>query len=380
MLTNEAFNAILKTLEEPPDHAVFILATTNPEKIPETIISRCQIIPFRNVTINTIINHLQMITKEESYTVKEDVFSYIAKRAKGSMRDAIVLLEQVLRFLPKETPIQKSDILQVLGGVGDEHYDRFIQLIKNNETQNIIEFSEHLYNEGVNFEVFLDGLTDHIILQLSETDDPTIQKLKLRIAKKASEMIKQIKYSDNPNIIFSVEFLSFAEKHSLQRPLDKRKRVDQKPELIETRRPAATPTENTTPDTSHTETSIDEESDLDRDLLSEIKSTDIDLYFALLYLKTEKPTEGIVKLFKDDTYPFSNYVIELKEKALRNHMNNHTLKVEIHEDTTESVQPIKPITKKVEDKEIPHEVKGIYDKLKRLFPESDVIIKDNQKK
>ncbi|MFW6248320.1 MAG: DNA polymerase III subunit gamma/tau, partial [Bacteroidota bacterium] len=73
MLTNEAFNAILKTLEEPPDHAVFILATTNPEKIPETIISRCQIIPFRNVTVKTITNHLGMITQREGYTTDDEV-------------------------------------------------------------------------------------------------------------------------------------------------------------------------------------------------------------------------------------------------------------------------------------------------------------------
>jgi len=320
-----------------------------------------------------------MIAKEEGYTVREDVFSYISKRAKGSMRDAIVLLEQVLRFLPKESPIQKSDILQVLGGVDDEQYDRFVELIKNNETQNIIEFSEHLYNEGVNFEVFLDGLTDHIILQLSETNDQKIQKLKLRIAKKASEMIKQIKYSDNPNIIFSVEFLSFAEKQALQRPPETRKRIEKTPELIEERLPTAPLNEKTIPDTNNIESSAAEESVLDRDLLSQIKSTDIDLYFALLYLKMENITEGVVKLLKNNTYPFSNYVIEMKEKALRAHLNKHALKVEIHEDTKEPVQPIKSVMEKEETKEIPSEVKGIYDKLKRLFPESDIIIKDNQK-
>ena len=129
MLTNEAFNAILKTLEEPPDHAVFILATTNPEKIPETIISRCQIIPFRNVTVNTIVNHLQMITEKEGYSVDDEVFTYLAKRAKGSMRDAIVLLEQILRFLPKEEVIHKMDILNILGGVDDEEYTRFISML-----------------------------------------------------------------------------------------------------------------------------------------------------------------------------------------------------------------------------------------------------------
>lgn len=381
MLTNEAFNAILKTLEEPPDHAVFILATTNPEKIPETIISRCQIIPFRNVTVNTIISHLQMIAQKEGYKVEEDVFSYISKRAKGSMRDGIVLLEQILRFLPKDQTIYKEDILQVLGGVDEEKYQYLIKIIKENQIQKIIDFTENLYNSGINFEVFLDGLIDYILLNLTQKDEPTLQKLYLGIAKKSSEMIKQIKYSDNPNIIFAVEMLSFAETHMLYKPNEKIQQSLGQKKNVQTQQQQETPVQDTKEKVSNSQTQqitadVNANS-LNSGLLEEIKSTDIDLYVALLYLKSEETTEGVVKIHKHNKYPFSNNVVELKEKILRDYFNKHSKKIEIVEDRNE---PLRQIKQRVENqqKKIPEEVKGIYEKLKSLFPESDIIIKDNQ--
>ena len=378
MLTNEAFNAILKTLEEPPDHAVFILATTNPEKIPETIISRCQIIPFRNVTVNTIVNHLQMITEKEGYSVDDEVFTYLAKRAKGSMRDAIVLLEQILRFLPKEEVIHKMDILNILGGVDDEEYTRFISMIEKKENQSIIEFSEYLYNNGVNFEVFLDGLTDYILSYLAQMNDPKIQKLNLGIAKKASEMIKQIKYSDNPNVIFAIEFLAYAQTHGLSN-LDEKKQSkkdniknteNNHPEILQEKKEII----QTTPD--NIEMNIQ---NIDNEVLKEIRKTDIDLYIALLCLDNEEKPQGTITIQKNNKKPFSNYIIERKEKILRDYFDKYSKKIVIIEDSKEPIRQLIIDKESEQKKEIPVEVKGIYDKLKKLFPESDIIIKDNQK-
>lgn len=382
MLTNEAFNAILKTLEEPPEHVVFILATTNPEKIPETIISRCQIIPFRNMTVNTIINHLQMITQKEGYKVEDDVFSYIAKRAKGSMRDAIVLLEQILRFLPKDEVIQKKDILQVLGGVDEEQYHRMITMIQQNQTQNIIDFTENLYNNGINFEVFLDGLIDYILLHIAQTKEPSLQKLNLGIAKKSSEMIKQIKYSDNPNIIFAIEFLSFAETHTLNKQMENIRKKEEPKKVVQTQQIQETLVpgphdEKATLHTKQTTTGLEDHM-LNSEMLKEIKSSDIDLYVALLYLKCEETSEGIIKIYKNNTHPLSNDVVELKEKTLRDYFNKYSKKIEIVEDKEEPLRQIKQENEKVQQEKIPQEVRGIYDKLKKLFPESDIIIKDNQ--
>ncbi|MEA1885525.1 MAG: DNA polymerase III subunit gamma/tau [Thermotogota bacterium] len=382
MLTNEAFNAILKTLEEPPDHAVFILATTNPEKIPETIISRCQIIPFRNMTVNTMINHLQMIAQKEGYTVEGDVFSYIAKRAKGSMRDAIVLLEQILRFLPKDEAIQKKDILQVLGGVDEEQYHQLITMIQRNQTQNIIDFTEDLYNSGINFEVFLDGLIDYILSHMTQTNDLSLQKLNLGIAKKSSEMIKEIKYSDNPNIIFAIEFLSFAETNTLYKDIEKTQKTEEVKQVTKTQQIQETlvPDPLEEKETLHTKqiTTDLKAPTLNSELLKDIKSSDIDLYVALLCLKCEETSEGIVKIFKNNKCPFSNDVVEQKEKTMRDYFNKYSKKIEIVEDKQEPLRQIKQENEEVQQEKIPQEVRGIYDKLKKLFPESDIVIKDNQ--
>ena len=378
MLTNEAFNAILKTLEEPPDHAVFILATTNPEKIPETIISRCQIIPFRNVTVKIIFNHLQMIAKNEGYKVDDEVFTYLAKRAKGSLRDAIVLLEQILRFLPKEALIQKKNILQILGGVDDEEYKRFISMIGKKENQNIIEFSEQLYNNGVNFEVFLDGLTDHILAHLTQMNDPDLQKLNLGIAKKASEMIKQIKYSENPNIIFAIEFLVYAESHGLFQLDEKKEPPEENDKKAEIDRHEVVQEKKEIIHNTH-ESIEHNTQNLDHEVLNKIKTADIDLYIALKYLHIEENPEGTITIQKNSKFPFSNYIMELKEKKLRDYFDKYSKKIVIIEDTKVPIRQLKIDKESDQKNEIPVEVKGIYDKLKKLFPESDIIIKDNQK-
>ena len=98
MLTKEAFNALLKTLEEPPRHIIFIFATTEPSKIPATIISRCQRYDFHRIPVSEIVGQLKMVAKEELVIVPEEVFMIIAKKSEGSMRDAESLLEKSLHF------------------------------------------------------------------------------------------------------------------------------------------------------------------------------------------------------------------------------------------------------------------------------------------
>jgi hypothetical protein len=99
---------------------------------------------------------------------------------------------------------------------------------------------------------------------------------------------------------------------------------------------------------------------------------------ALLYLKCEETSEGIIKIYKNNTHPLSNDVVELKEKILRDYFNKYSKKIEIVEDKEEPLRQIKQENEKVQQEKIPQEVRGIYDKLKKLFPESDIIIKDNQ--
>lgn len=98
MLTNEAFNALLKTLEEPPAHVLFILATTEPQKIPLTIMSRCQRFDFRKINTDEIRNHLSDIVNEEQVEISDDALNAIARKAAGGMRDAISVLDQCIAF------------------------------------------------------------------------------------------------------------------------------------------------------------------------------------------------------------------------------------------------------------------------------------------
>ena len=118
MLTNEAFNALLKTLEEPPAHVLFILATTEPQKIPLTILSRCQRFDFRKINTAEIGNHLADIVQEEGVSISEDALNAIARKAAGGMRDAISVLDQCIAFAGDR--IELEHVEMVLGTVSEE--------------------------------------------------------------------------------------------------------------------------------------------------------------------------------------------------------------------------------------------------------------------
>ena len=118
MLTNEAFNALLKTLEEPPAHVLFILATTEPQKIPLTILSRCQRFDFRKINTSEIGNHLADIVQEEGVSISEDALNAIARKAAGGMRDAISVLDQCIAFAGDR--IELEHVEMVLGTVSEE--------------------------------------------------------------------------------------------------------------------------------------------------------------------------------------------------------------------------------------------------------------------
>ena len=113
MLTKEAFNALLKTLEEPPKHVVFIFATTEIHRIPETILSRCQKYLFKKIPVEAIANHLEKIVHKEGYKIDKGALYPIARAGEGSMRDSQSLLDQVISF--SEGSISAQDALSILG-------------------------------------------------------------------------------------------------------------------------------------------------------------------------------------------------------------------------------------------------------------------------
>lgn len=147
MLTNHAFNALLKTLEEPPENVIFILATTEPQKVLETITSRCQRFDFRRITTDDIIKHLKNIAKLEKIKIDDDALFTIAKNAAGGMRDSLALLDQV-SVLDNAKTINSEDVNKLLGRLSFEMLNNLSDYIIQAQPQAAIELLEKIYNSG----------------------------------------------------------------------------------------------------------------------------------------------------------------------------------------------------------------------------------------
>ncbi len=159
MLTREAFNALLKTLEEPPPQVVFIFATTEPLKVPATIISRCQRFDFHRISVQQIVEQLDMIVKTENISISTEILTLLAKKSDGAMRDAESLLEQVISFSSEAVTL---DLIQKLLGLTDyEYYFNISNRINNHDLKALIEDAEAIFNNGLNIGEFLIGLSEH---------------------------------------------------------------------------------------------------------------------------------------------------------------------------------------------------------------------------
>ncbi len=147
MLSTGAFNALLKTLEEPPSYVIFILATTEVQKIPVTVLSRCQRYDFKRITVETIVDHLKELTAAEHIQVEDQALTYIAKAADGALRDALSLLDQCIAFHYGEL-LTYDNVLDVLGAVDTTVFGTMFQAIVENRTKDCITFLEELVIQG----------------------------------------------------------------------------------------------------------------------------------------------------------------------------------------------------------------------------------------
>ncbi|HNZ37132.1 MAG TPA: DNA polymerase III subunit gamma/tau, partial [Candidatus Marinimicrobia bacterium] len=159
MLTREAFNALLKTLEEPPPHVVFIFATTEPLKVPPTIISRCQRYDFHRIPVREIVGQLKKIAESENLTVSDDILTLLAKKSEGAMRDAESLLEQVVSFSSEN--VNLNSIQKLLGLTDYEYYFTIGNQVFEHDLNALIKSAEEVFNNGVNISEFLIGLSEH---------------------------------------------------------------------------------------------------------------------------------------------------------------------------------------------------------------------------
>ncbi|MHC1725075.1 MAG: DNA polymerase III subunit gamma/tau [Syntrophobacteraceae bacterium] len=159
MLTAEAFNALLKTLEEPPPHVIFIFATTEPHKIPATILSRCQRFDFRRLTLQQLVEHLRKITAREGTDFSAGVLYAIAREADGSMRDAQSLLEQLMAFSGDGLP--DEEILDILGVIDRQSVLRAGAAVLSGDAEACLDLVEDLYRRGIDSRRFSQHLCDH---------------------------------------------------------------------------------------------------------------------------------------------------------------------------------------------------------------------------
>lgn len=157
MLSPSAFNALLKTLEEPPAYVVFILATTEPHKLPQTILSRCQRYDFRLISVDTIAGRLRELVDKEGIPAEEKALRYVAKAADGSMRDAISLLDQCIAFYMHE-PVTYEHVLDALGAVDTAVFARFYEELTQGNVEGCLTILDEILTRGRDLNQFINDL------------------------------------------------------------------------------------------------------------------------------------------------------------------------------------------------------------------------------
>ncbi len=228
MLSIGAFNALLKTLEEPPSYVIFILATTEVHKLPITILSRCQRYDFKRISIDTIAGRLQELVTAESVQVEEKALRYIAKTADGSMRDALSLLDQCIAFhLGRELTYEK--VLDVLGAVDTEVFSRLLRYVLDKDVLGCIKLLEEIVMQGRELTQFVtdftwylrnlmlvqasDNLEDVIdmsadnLRRLREESEQVDMETNVRYIRIFSELSNQIRYASQKRILVEIALI-----------------------------------------------------------------------------------------------------------------------------------------------------------------------------
>jgi len=158
MLTTEAFNALLKILEEPPEHILFILATTDPDKVPLTVLSRTQRFDFKRIQTNEMMAHLRTISQKEGVSITDEALFLIADRAKGGLRDALSLLDQAISFTEGE--LDKKAIKKILGGVDEADLIKLLENLLAKEYNLLFDQLETFFADGLEAKAILSALTE----------------------------------------------------------------------------------------------------------------------------------------------------------------------------------------------------------------------------
>ena len=220
MLSIGAFNALLKTLEEPPEHAIFILATTDPQKVPETIVSRCQCFSFKKISVDTIKEKLESVCKTEKIKIDDEVLENIAVLADGGLRDALGLLDKLVSYTDKK--ITMEDFISINGIISNKQLDEFIGYIMNGDIAKVLSSINEFDNNGKNLIQIISQILNYgrnIIVNYYLNNDKTpynIDKLQ-EFINRVNENMFDIKKSDNTRIFIEMFILKYMSEHTINR-------------------------------------------------------------------------------------------------------------------------------------------------------------------
>ncbi|MCK5766809.1 MAG: DNA polymerase III subunit gamma/tau [Candidatus Atribacteria bacterium] len=211
MLSSGAFNALLKTLEEPPPHVIFVFATTAPHKIPDTILSRCQWFNFRRIPLQKIVDKLQLISKDENLIVEENALNIIARNATGSMRDAESIFEQVIAYCGKE--INVKNVIDIMGITDDDIFFNILDAVIQNDTLRAIEVIHQSSDSGGDPAQFIRNFTEYVHnLSLLKICNMHILNAKGIFIEESEKMLNQSKSIDMEILFNMVNYLTEIEK------------------------------------------------------------------------------------------------------------------------------------------------------------------------
>lgn len=222
MLSTGAFNALLKTLEEPPSHIIFILATTEPHKIPMTILSRCQRFDFKKISVKKIVENLEKIVEQENIQIQEEALKEIAVLSQGGMRDAISLLDQSISYCPEK--ITSKDVHDINGTIGNEELIKIVNEILNKDIAKLLKIFDELDENGKNLiklvEELISFLKNILVHKISptyfdESDSEIYEKINisinqfdlLRYIRQFSNAAYEMKRSDNEKITLELNII-----------------------------------------------------------------------------------------------------------------------------------------------------------------------------
>ncbi|MBB5174935.1 DNA polymerase III subunit gamma/tau [Texcoconibacillus texcoconensis] len=239
MLSTGAFNALLKTLEEPPKHVIFILATTEPHKIPLTIISRCQRFDFKRITASSIVNRLEAILDHYDIDVEPQALRMVARASEGGMRDALSLLDQAMSFA--ESSVTTDDVLSITGAVSQQFLTDISEALFDADVARALQAVDQLIEQGKDATRFLEDLIYYFRDLLLHQAAPQLEGLSerasedesfLRLSKSAPrEWIQQVihsltqsqqemKWSNHPKVYLELFVIQACDQVSSERPVD----------------------------------------------------------------------------------------------------------------------------------------------------------------